>query len=249
MTTHWLLLSRQLVRDAYIAIRGFARRPVFSITAVLSLALGIGLNAGIFTLFDAIVWRPYPVRDASALVNIYQRIRRGGSRNFEGYSNLVSYPEYQRYRAAATSFEKLAAYSSAPGAIDATPSIPVQVGVVSCNYFETLRVRPQLGRLLMSDDCGSGGSDHTVVLSDRVWRNLVGASPAILGSSIRLRGTLLTVVGVAEPRSWREHRRSVGVGNDVSRRDRPGRRCDRGSHRPDASQGSDTRSANARLAW
>ena len=199
MSTHWLLPSRRLVQDTYIAIRGCAHRPIFSITAVLSLALGIGLNAGIFALFDALVWRPYPVRDASALVNIYQQIRRGGSRSFEGYSNLVSYPEYQRYRAAATSFENLAAYHSAPGAIEATPSTPVQVGIVSCNYFETLRVRPQLGRLLMSDDCDSGGNDRTVVLSDRVWRNLFGASPAILGSSIRLRGALLTVVGVAEP--------------------------------------------------
>lgn len=199
MTTHWLLFFRRLARDTSIAIRGCARRPVFSITAVLSLALGIGLNAGIFALFDAVIWRPFPVRDASALVNVYQRIRHGGSRESVGYSNLVSYPEYQRYRAAATSFEGLAAYTSAPGAIDATPSIPVHVGIVSCNYFATLRVRPQLGRLLVNDDCGRRRDDHVVVLSDRAWRSLYGASPAILGKSIRLRGTLLTVVGVAEP--------------------------------------------------
>jgi putative ABC transport system permease protein len=180
-------------------MRGFLRRPIFPITTILSLALGIGLNAGIFVLLDTVVWRPYPVRDASAVVNVYQQVRHGGSRNFEGYSNLVSYPEYRRYRAAATSFENLAAYKSARGAIEATPSMPVQVGIVSCNYFETLRVRPQLGRLLAGRDCDRGENDHTIVLSDRLWRSHFGASPAILGTTIRLRGTLLTVVGVAEP--------------------------------------------------
>jgi len=182
------------MNELKFAFRQLLKNPGFTAVAVLTLALGIGLNAGIFTILNAVALRPLRVQGSERLVCVFQDF----SRNVYDDANRASYSEYREYRDNNHVFSGLVAY---------TPSVPATLGgerpqqifgtLASGNYFEVLKVRPSLGRGFLDSDCTTPGESAVVVLSDEFWRSGFGADPAIIGKAITLNRTPFVVIGVA----------------------------------------------------
>ncbi len=180
-----------LYRSLRDAARGLARSPVFTIVAVLSLGLGIGANAAIFGLIDALVLRPLPgVQDVDRVVEVADE--------------SFSYPAVRDFIAGAREAE-LAGYSERALALNGVDaSERVEVVAVTGDYFGVLGVRPLRGRALEARD-DEPGAPLVAVLSDATWRERFGGDPAVVGKDIVLNGQPFTVVGVA-PRGFRGSR-------------------------------------------
>ncbi len=188
------------MNDLKFAFRQLLRNPGFTVVAVLTLALGIGINAGIFAILNAAVFRPLPVHGAERLVSVFQSFpgNRGPvHRNVYGDPTRVSYAEYRQYRDDNHVFSDLIAYA---------PSITATLGgerpqlvsgtLVSCNYFEGLDARPPVGRGFIAADCATPNGDAVVVLSDDLWRSHYGADPSLVGKTVTLNRTPFLVVGI-----------------------------------------------------
>ena len=189
------------MNDLRFAFRQLLKNPGFTAVAVLTLALGIGLNAGIFTILNAVALRPLRVQGSERLVCVFQDFSRNRGRvlrNVYDDATRASYSEYREYRDNNHVFSGLVAY---------TPSVPATLGgerpqqivgtLASGNYFEVLKVRPSLGRGFLDSDCTTPGQSAVVVLSDEFWRSGFGADPAIIGKAITLNRTPFVVIGVA----------------------------------------------------
>jgi predicted permease len=182
-------MERFLV-DVRYACRGLVRRPGFTAVALFSLALGIGANTAIFTLLDAVFLRPLPVADVSRLVAVFT-----ASSEIPGYLP-VSRLNAADYRDLGGVFSDLALAAELSLNLSAGGR-PEQLSgqLVSARYFETLGVRPVLGRGFLPEE--ERIARPVVVLGHGLWRRRFGADPGILGRVIRLNGHELTVVGVA----------------------------------------------------
>jgi predicted permease len=186
-------------QDVRYALRQLRKSPAFTTVAVLTLGLGIGLNSAIFTLFDALTLRPLPISDPDAVVNVYQRIQ-----NEAGNYRSFSYPEYVALRQSNAVFSGLIAYSWAPAEI-VTPTRNTADGaeqarglLVTANYFPLLGGEAALGRtFLPEEEDEAHGAQPVMVLSHRFWEEHFSSDQSIIGKSVKLNGTLLTVVGVA----------------------------------------------------
>jgi predicted permease len=186
----------RLWRDVLFALRTFRRSPAFTAAAVLSLALGIGVNTAIFTLINTLFLNPLPVDRASELVAVYT-VDAKNSSPF-GNLNQVSFPNYKDFRDTNTVFTGLAAYSF-PNPVSASiGSAPEQLfcEMVTGNYFQVLGVRPARGRFFGPDDDRVPGGSPVLVLSNSLWQRRFGGSPDVIGRTIALNGTPFTVVGV-----------------------------------------------------
>src|ERR1039457_7240278 len=180
-------------RDLRYAVRGLRRTPGFTVAAVLSLALGIGANTAIFSLFHTLMLRLLPVERPHELLSLYPT---GG--RFDGY---VSYPLFQEIAERSDLFTGVIArtpvaktrFSTRPGARGQF----CQREFVSGNYFTVLGVAPALGRLFTEDDNRTPGGHPVAVLSYDLWRNRYGADPGILGGKILVDEQPFTVIGVA----------------------------------------------------
>ena len=187
----------RLWKDVRFAIRTFARSPVFTAAAVLSLALGIGLNTAIFTLVNTLFLNPLPVDRASELVAVFTV----DAKNSSPFGNLLqtSYQNYKDYRDTNSVFTGLAAYSF-PLAVTATVGSspePLFLEMVTGNYFEVLGVRPARGLLFGPDDDRVPGASPKIVLAYNVWQRRYGSAPDMIGKSITVNGAPFTVVGIA----------------------------------------------------
>jgi predicted permease len=188
----WLDDARWDLRHAARLLR---RDPLFTLTAVLSLAIGIGANTTIFTVAHAVLFRP-PVGVAapSHLVDIGTRTPGGGFGN-------SSYPNFLDLRARSTTLDGVYAYSLLPramslGAESGTPGTERIFGtLVTANYFSVLGAMPFVGRLF-SDQAGPDRAD-AVVLSHRFWTRRFNGDPGIVGRTMTLNGRPVTVIGVA----------------------------------------------------
>jgi predicted permease len=190
----WLEDAR---RDLWHAARLLRRSPGFALTAVLSLAVGIGANAAVFTVANALLFRaPSGVADPDRLVDI--GVARG-----DGGLNPASYPTYRELSRRATTLAGVYAADLLPQAmsleVGAQPGRGERVfGLfVSTSYFAVLGSRPLRGRLFDAADRDEPGASPVVVLSQRLWARRFAANPAVLGRSVRLNGQPFTVVGVA----------------------------------------------------
>ncbi len=172
-----------LLQDLRYALRTLAKSPGFSAAAILILALGIGANAAIFSLVDAVVLKPLPgVARPKELVDLT--------------GATVSYPWYRSVRESTRAFDGLAAWRQRELAFVSAGVAERAVGaVVSGNYFEVLGVRPSQGRVIVPADEESG--DAVAVIAERFWRTRLGSDPAVVGKTIRLNGASFVVVGVA----------------------------------------------------
>ncbi|MGO9232443.1 MAG: ADOP family duplicated permease [Bryobacteraceae bacterium] len=182
-------------KDVRYALRGLRRSPGFTAAAVLSLALGIGANTAVFSLFHTLMLRMLPVAHAEQLVAIH---RTGGW----GVGS-VSTPLYREISARADLFTGVLA-SSRVYKVRITPHPGgreefTQREYVSGNYFQVLGIQPVIGRLFNGDDNRVPGGHPLAVLGYDLWRNRFGADPAVLGRTVLVDDQPLTVIGVASP--------------------------------------------------
>ena len=191
-------MVESLVQDVRFAVRLLRKSPLFTITAALSLAIGIGANTTIFSIANALLMRPLPgLAEPERLVDL-GRTTRG-----QGF-DTVSYPYYLEVRRRSTTLDGVFAYRLEPTAMSLGGSAePERVygTLVSGSYFPTLGTRPALGRLLQDADDITPGGHPVVVISHELWTRRFGNDPSIVGRRVTLNSTPFTVVGVT-PRGF-----------------------------------------------
>ena len=181
-------------RDLKFALRQMRRSPGFAVTAIMTLALGIGANIVVFGVLNAVLLHPLHVKDPQQLVEIYHK---------EWMSGGPSYPAFEDYRRRNTAFSEMAAVYGLSGAGLGWQNSVTRVSGddVTGNYFHMLGVQPELGRFFDESDEHGPGSAPLVVISDALWRNLFHADPGVIGRTIELSKHPFTIVGVA-PRTF-----------------------------------------------
>ena len=174
------------------ALRRLLSKPGFTLTAVLSLAIGIGANAAIFSLVNAILLRDVPLKEPSDLVEVYLR-----TPDFP-YS-VLSYPDYDDLVEGSNEiFEGVIASKLVIGQTERDGSIETIIGeAVTGNYFQTLGVEAHVGRTLLPEDDVAPGAHPVVVLGYPYWRSRYADDPEVVGKSLRLAGREFEIVGVA----------------------------------------------------
>jgi predicted permease len=178
------------------AIRQLRRNPGFAMTAILTLAIGIGATTAIFSIFYAVLLKPlpFPEPDRLAAVSILS-FPAGSGANAVGVPMNVSYPDFFDWRAQQHSFESLASYHDLNASANPNGSARMISGVaVSSNFFHVLGIAPALGRAFARDQEKAG--DHSVILSHEFWVSDFNASPNIVGQPIKLFDVPYTVAGV-----------------------------------------------------
>jgi predicted permease len=194
----WLWLEH-LIQDSRYAVRVLGKSPGFAAVAVLAVALGVGVNTGVFSVLNGVALKLLPVPGADQIVSIDQIFHGKFRRNLYGESGLFSYSEYENYRANSHVFSGLLAYAPFLGEVPLGGEHPEPLtgAETSCNFFDVLGERPEMGRTFVDDDCRAAGASPVVVLSDDLWRSRFGADPQIVSKSISLNRTKFVVIGVA----------------------------------------------------
>ncbi len=193
------------MRHLKLALRTLFKTPFVTGIAVLSLGLGIGANAAIFSLFDQMLLRPLPVPEPEELVNLAAPGPNPGSQSCSqsgGCDEVFSYPMFRDLERSQAVFSGLAAHRNF-GANLAFRGEPLngEGSLVSGSYFPTLRLTPALGRLLGPADDDAVGAHSVAVLSYSYWQSHFGADPSVLGQSIIINGHPMEIVGVG-PRDF-----------------------------------------------
>ena len=194
-----------MLADLKYALRQLRKSPGFTLTAVITLALGIGANTAIFTLVHGILLRSLPVSDPTQLYRIGDRddcCVDGGFQNADGDFAIFSYDLYLHLRNVAPEFEQLAAVQAGQNSyyVRHGESEPrnLRIEYVTGNYFSTLGIGSYLGRgLAVSDDVP--GASPAVVLSYAAWQSDFGGDPTLVGSTVFIQTHPFTVVGIAPP--------------------------------------------------
>lgn len=187
-----------LWHDLRYAVRTLTRTPGFAVAALTTLALGIGANAAVFSLVNALLFQALRVPDPSSLVHVYQtRADRPGD-----YFPL-SLADYFYYREHADAFAELAAhYPTAPLHLLAGETTEAVTGsVVTAGYFRLIGLSPAAGRFFADEEDRVPGRDAVAVISHAFWQRRFNRDPRAVGSTIGLNGTTFTIVGVA-PRDF-----------------------------------------------
>ena len=183
-----------LLQDLRYGMRMLAKSPGFAVMAVVTLAIGIGLNTAIFSVVNGILFRPLPVRAPDELVNVYNTAPPGGLVTHEP----LAFPDFADFRDQSHCFSGLIGYDLIPLVLEGgDESQTVTAEMVTENYFQTLGVRPMLGRGFLPEHDRTPGSDPEVVLSAAAWKGRFGGDANIIGRTIHLNGVAMTVVGVA----------------------------------------------------
>jgi predicted permease len=181
--------------DVRYGLRTLRRNPMFTVVAMVTLALGIGVNAGMFTIVNGVLLRDLPAPAPQELLAISQRV--------SGVKDLIdaggfSASAYDAVRDRARTLSGVLAVGNAMGETTLGGDLPQKVygALVSCNYFAVLHQPPALGRELSARDCEPGAAP-VVVLGRDLWRTTFASSPEIVGRTIELNRQQFTVVGVA----------------------------------------------------
>ncbi len=190
-----------LLQDIRFALRTLGKNPGFTLVAILTLALGIGANAAIFSLTDQVLLRLLPVERPRELVVLSSPGRSWGRTWSDGDgSTSFSYPAYKDIRNRNEVFAGLLARFHVQVSVAGQgESRLAEAELVSGNYFQVLGVRPFLGRVLTPEDETAPGADPVTVLSYGYWTRHFGSDPNILNKQLAVNGNSLTVVGVARP--------------------------------------------------
>jgi predicted permease len=180
--------------DVRFAIRGLRKNPAAFAVIVLALALGIAVNAVVFSLVDSILFKRLPGKDPERLVRLFS-VNQKNSNQLQP----TAFPIYMQDRDAMKGFVDLAAYRNVRVQFSTTGGEGRQIyaAVVTGNFFPVLNLGAEKGRVFSSEDDGARGANPVAVLSDRLWRGL--DSQDVIGSSIRVNGQSYTVVGIAPP--------------------------------------------------
>jgi macrolide transport system ATP-binding/permease protein len=198
-TITWL---EQFLQDARYGARSLGRSPSLTGAAVLAIALGVGINVGIFSVLNGLALRLLPIPRAREVLSINQTLhfRGHGNRDIHDSAGYFSWSEYRDYRDHNDVFSGVAAYEPFVEATLAGRNARQVLGTAaSCNYFDVLEEQPALGHGFATPDCASAGADAVAVLSDSMWRTQFGADPSVIGKPIFLNRRAYTVIGIARP--------------------------------------------------
>jgi macrolide transport system ATP-binding/permease protein len=189
-----LLLIENLLQDLRFAIRSLRRASGLTGFVVVTLALGIGMTSGTFSMVDGLIFRPYPVPHPSGVVTLVSTTHDSSFDDF-------SYREYLDIRGKTKCYDGVIANADMEAVgFSAEPAAAPRIRggmLVSGNYFHVLGVEPQLGRGFREDEDQVPGRNAVVVLGPDFWKHEFASQPSVLGRSIRLNGTEFTVIGVA----------------------------------------------------
>src|SRR5687768_4690432 len=178
-------------QDIRYGVRMLTKNPGVTVVAVLTLALGIGANAAIFSGVSTFIFRPLPVPDA------HQLVRPAELAEDRGISDELSYPDFVDYRNQSTVFEAMSAEDMVPVALDAETQSDVIWGqVVSGTYFDVVQIKPILGRTFVPEEDNAVGAHPVVVISQGLWQRRFGSDANIVGKTIRLSNRGYEVIGV-----------------------------------------------------
>ncbi len=184
-----------------LAFRTLVRTPFVSAVAVLSLALGIGTNTAIYSLFDQMLRRPLPVNDPGGLVNLSAPGPKPGSTSCGqagSCEDVFSYAMFRDLERSPAPFSGLAGHVEFGANVGYRKQTVNASGMlVSGGYFPTLGIRPAMGRLLTPEDDKTIGAHFVAVLSHTFWENQLGSNRALIGEAIVINGQQMTVVGIA----------------------------------------------------
>src|SRR5262245_3155206 len=188
-----------MLSDIRYALRSLRNNVGFTVTAVLSIALGIGANAGIFSLADALLLRPLPVSRPSEVVSLNSQTMNQNALLRFG-SGALSYRDFLDFRDKNQSFASLVAFELVPAGFsrDAKTQTQLRMGfLVTGNFFRDLGVEPRIGRGFRPDEDQVPERDAVVILSHELWEQEFSADPSIVGRTVRLGGLDFSVIGVA----------------------------------------------------
>jgi putative ABC transport system permease protein len=198
------------IQDLRYGLRMLAKNPGFTAMAVLTLALGIGVNTTLFTAFDAVALKPLPVREPNSVVRLVRTLASGSVGDVQ-YN--FSYPEYVYYRDHNRVFSGLIAaswpvkvFALLPGEASAGSLVfrepeGIQGQLVSANYFAVLGISTVIGRAFVPEEDQAAGAHPVIVLSYPFWQRRFNSDPQLLGKVVKLNDTQFTVIGVA-PRGF-----------------------------------------------
>jgi macrolide transport system ATP-binding/permease protein len=194
-----------LLQDLRYAFRQLRKSPGFTLTAIITLALGIGANTAIFTLVQGILLRSLPVNDPAQLYRIGDTDNccvNGGFVGENGDFDIFSYDLYQHFKSSAPEFQSLAAVQAGQWqwSVRRGDGLPKELRgeFVSGNYFSTLGVGSYEGRVLSESD-DQPSSAPVIVLSYPSWQSEFGADPTIIGSTVSIQAHPFTIIGIAPP--------------------------------------------------
>lgn len=179
-----------VVQDLRYGLRMLRRSPGFTAVALLTLALGIGANAAIFSVLDAVLLKPLPLPDSEKLLYIMAKTR-------EGRSTWLSWPDFEDLKRQASRFEGFSAF--VPQSVNLTgrdEPARVRGGFVSDTFFRVVGVEPAQGRGFLSGVDDAPGAERVCVLQHETWQSLFGGSPSLLGEKLLLNNEPFTVVGI-----------------------------------------------------
>jgi predicted permease len=194
--------TQQLLQDLRYALRQLRRAPGFAVTAILTLALGVGATTAIFTLIYQVMLRPLPVTAPEQLFKLgtrYDCCFNGGS--LFGDWSLFSYDQYKLFLGHLDGFTSMAAVEAGQQPVGMRPqgsahaAEPARLQFVSGNYFSTLGVNAAQGRALQPSD-DQRGTQPQVVLSYEMWQRRFGAEPSVIGSTLMINSRAMTVAGI-----------------------------------------------------
>jgi predicted permease len=182
------VFAQAIVQDLKYGLRQLWSRPVFSAVAIVTLALGVGVNTSIFSLLNALMLRPLAVPESAGLFEVLR-----------GNNRPCSYPDFLEFQQRTHTLARLAADTTTESALDVgDTSKVILLEAVSFNYAAVLGIRPELGRWF------STGDEHTgqfpAVISYETWQSRFGADPHVLGKQVRVESQWYTVIGVAPQR-------------------------------------------------
>jgi putative ABC transport system permease protein len=186
-----------LVRDFRFAARSLAKSKLFTVVALLSLALGIGANVTVFSIVNSLALKPLPYPESHRLVDVHEW---SATQLCEGCGVGTSFAGFNDWRTSARSFIGMGAYLERPFAVSGTETAErVGGAVVSANVFDILGVHAALGRGFVADDDKIGAAP-VVLLSDDLWKRRFAGDRRIAGQTIRVNGRAHTIIGVMPPR-------------------------------------------------
>ena len=180
------------LQDVWYAARSLRKSPGFTLVAAITLALGVGANAAIFSVVNTVMLRPLPFANPDGLVRVWESNIERDRPTF-----AVSHPNFLDWRSQAKSFQSLAATTNAGFTWTSTANAEVVQGLnVTATFLSTLQITPVIGRNFLDDEDRPGGNTRVVIVSDGFWRRALGSDPNAAGRSLTLNGLPYTVIGV-----------------------------------------------------
>jgi len=188
---------RGLGRDIRHGARSLVRQPLFTTTAIVTLALGIGAPVALYSVLSGVLLRPLPYRDPDRLVLVGLPAQDG-----TGRPGPATTDDFEAWRGLGAIFEEVAGYQARAFKIDRPgggPPEEAQGATITPNLLPLLGVQPSLGRAFLVRDDGEAAEDNVLLVSDRLWHRRFGGRPDVLGRVLTLDGTPRTIVGVMPP--------------------------------------------------